>query len=187
MSYNNSNFNTYLELIDLELIEKNISLLNAIKNEILQSRMPNETNLQQISTTANNISESIEADFNNTQISDLLINLHCRPNLLGFKYLKAAIEIVLSNPEAIYHITKTIYPEISKIYNSSSSKVERSIRHTIETSFERLTENQIKEIFGNITKKPTNSHYIASICEYLKRTKNISVDDGFSYSKKRGF
>lgn len=86
------------------------------------------------------------------KISEKLTSLNIMPNLQGFDYLKTAILLCYENKSYIHGITKTLYPELAKIYNSTPSKIERSIRHAI-SKFEHPI---------------TNSAFIALIAEQLR-------------------
>jgi two-component system response regulator (stage 0 sporulation protein A) len=73
-----------------------------------------------------------------------------------------------------------LYPEIAKTYNTTSSRVERALRHAIEVAWNRGNIDAIDDIFGytvSATKaKPTNSEFIAMIADKLRlqyRRKNF--------------
>lgn len=93
-------------------------------------------------------------------------------NIKGYSYIRDAITLVYNNPELIGGITKELYPEIGKKYNISITRVERSIRHAIEVSWNRGDWDLMEEIFGHsvdIDKaKPTNSEFIVTIADKLK-------------------
>lgn len=77
--------------------------------------------------------------------------------------------MVYSEPELINRITKALYPGIGKTFSTSSSKVERAIRHAIEVAWTRGKIENINRIFGyNIyskNDKPTNGEFIALIAD----------------------
>ena len=93
-------------------------------------------------------------------------------HIKGFTYLRTAICSTYYNPEFIGQITKQLYPEIAKKYKSSSSKVERAIRHAIEVSWNRGNWDLMEEIFGHSVDidraKPTNSEFIVTIADKLR-------------------
>ena len=93
-------------------------------------------------------------------------------NIKGYKYIKEAISLMISNPNMEEKVTKYLYPTIAEKYNASTSSVERSIRHAIEISWNRANIDLMEEIFGysiDIEKaKPTNSEYISTIAETLR-------------------
>ena len=66
-------------------------------------------------------------------------------------------------------ITKHIYPFIAKKYSSSTAKIERSIRHAIETAWKTGNEDIFEHYLGFMpTKKPTNSQFVTAVAEYIK-------------------
>ena len=80
--------------------------------------------------------------------------------------------IVYDRPEIVGGITKELYPEVAKKYDTTVSRVERAIRHAIEVSWNRGSWDLMEEIFGHsidIDKaKPTNSEFIVTIADKLK-------------------
>ena len=105
-------------------------------------------------------------------IENLLKELCVNPSLLGFSYLKRGIEICIEEPRMLSGITKELYPTISKEYNTTSSRVERAIRHAIETSWGKISGDTYQDIFYNELEKPTNSTYIAYVCSYINNIKS---------------
>lgn len=93
------------------------------------------------------------------------------PHIKGYDYLGEAIEMVLADHNHIHTITKTLYPAVAKKFNTTYSRVERAIRHAIETSFNNLDPNTMFDIFGNTIDynrgKPTNSQFIATLAELI--------------------
>ena len=111
---------------------------------------------------------------NNLQISitKTLHELGVPSHIKGYQYIREGIELVYTNPEMIGGITKELYPEIAKKYDSTVSRVERAIRHAIEVSWNRGNWDLMEEIFGHsvdIDKaKPTNSEFIVTIADKLR-------------------
>lgn len=103
-------------------------------------------------------------------ISKILYTLKIPANIQGYIYLKEAIVIALKNVEAATQITKEIYPDISKKFKTTPDKIERSIRHAINITWEKYNKqnsNYLNNIL-NISKKPTNSELIAILSEKLR-------------------
>ena len=118
--------------------------------------------------------ESLDLFHNNLQISitKTLHELGVPSHIKGYQYIREGITIVYKRPEVIGGITKELYPEIAKKYNSTVSRVERAIRHAIEVSWNRGNWDLMEEIFGHsvdIDKaKPTNSEFIVTIADKLR-------------------
>ena len=108
---------------------------------------------------------------NQTKIKEALFKAGVPAHIKGYHYLKTGIELVLKNPEKIHSITKVLYPEIATVHGTTSSRVERAIRHAVEYTFDNAAPDTIEEFFGNSipygTGKPTNSHFIATFVEHL--------------------
>ena len=111
---------------------------------------------------------------NNLKISitKTLHELGVPSHIKGYQYIREGITIVYQNPEIVGGITKELYPEIAKRYDSTGSRVERAIRHAIEVSWNRGNWDLMEEIFGHsvdIDKaKPTNSEFIVTIADKLR-------------------
>ena len=128
---------------------------------------------EQIEILLKNHNINLESNQNNKiNIENLLKELCVNPSLLGFNYLKRGIEICIEEPKMLSGITKELYPTISKEYNTTSSRVERAIRHAIETSWGKINGETYQEVFYNELEKPTNSAYIAYVCSYINNIKS---------------
>ena len=86
--------------------------------------------------------------------------------------MRSAIMMVVENMELLNYITKQLYPEIAKQYSTTSSRVERAIRHSIEVAWNRGRPETMNEIFGytidNGKGKPTNSEFIAMVADRVR-------------------
>ncbi|MBO4600715.1 MAG: sporulation transcription factor Spo0A [Bacilli bacterium] len=106
------------------------------------------------------------------KISKMLHTLGVPSHIKGYTYIREGINIMIESEELIGGITKEIYPEIAKKYNTTSSRVERAIRHAIEISWNRGDYESMEEIFGHSVDydkaKPTNSEFIATIADHLR-------------------
>ena len=93
-------------------------------------------------------------------------------HIKGYTYLREAIMLVLKDTDLINSITKQLYPTVAKKHNTSSSRVERAIRHAIEVAWDRGDTETLNNLFGftiNQNKgKPTNSEFIAMISDKLR-------------------
>ena len=105
-------------------------------------------------------------------ISRKLIGLGIPTRLKGYKYILAAIEQVLEDETSLEGVTKILYPDVAKKYNSTPQRVEKAIRHAIEVAWSRGKADEVENIFGytvSATKgKPTNSEFIAMIADKLR-------------------
>lgn len=105
-------------------------------------------------------------------VYDLLRALNITPNVKGYHYLKFILEMCEKDPT--YHskpITKEIYPDCARNFDTTSSRVERAIRHAIESSYDSNPEKFPQVFGGDFPKEPTNSEFIGLVSEYIARYK----------------
>lgn len=113
-------------------------------------------------------------------VTDVIHQLGVPAHIKGYHYLRAAILASIDNPELLDSITKMLYPTVAQIFNTTSSRVERAIRHAIEIAWDRGDLDILNSFFGytvNTYKgKPTNSEFIALITDKLRlQQKNMLV------------
>lgn len=115
---------------------------------------------------------AVEPEVSKPSIGVVLKQLGVRPGILGYDYLKTAIDLCLEDRSLIQNITKGLYPAIAKIHDTTSSRAERAMRHAVEVAFDAYGDDILRDaVFGNSTDpnkdKPTNTHFIAAVVEYL--------------------
>ena len=117
-----------------------------------------------------------------SEITSLLHEVGIPAHITGYMYLRTAILETYLNVDFLGQITKVLYPEIAKKYETTASRVERAIRHAIEVAWNRGNIDAIDDIFGYTISaskaKPTNSEFIAMIADKLRlehRLKNKKV------------
>ena len=107
-----------------------------------------------------------------TSITSLLHSLGVPSHIKGYEYIREGIGLMYNNPKMLGAITKEMYPEIAVKYNTTSSRVERAIRHAIEVSWSRGDYDLMEEVFGHSVDydraKPTNSEFIATLADKLR-------------------
>ena len=106
------------------------------------------------------------------RITNIMHDLGVPAHIKGYQYLRDAIIMVIEDLEMINGVTKLLYPDIAKKYKTTSSRVERAIRHAIEVAWNRGQIEVIDEIFrytiSNGKGKPTNSEFIAMIADKIR-------------------
>lgn len=111
-------------------------------------------------------------------VTDVIHTLGIPAHIKGYNYLREAIMLSLADPEMLESVTKLLYPAIAEMYDTSPSRVERAIRHAIETSWDRGDIDVLVKMFGNTVSsgrdKPTNSEFIALITDNLRLRFRIS-------------
>ena len=80
--------------------------------------------------------------------------------------------MTIEDNEIINSVTKILYPSVAKKYATTTSRVERAIRHAIEVAWDRGDIDTLNSYFGytiqNNRGKPTNSEFIAMIADNLR-------------------
>ena len=99
-------------------------------------------------------------------------------HIKGYQYLRSAIELCIDDKEMLESVTKLLYPTVAKMYSTTSSSVERAIRHAIEVAWDRGDVDVLSSYFGYTIQsnrgKPTNSEFIAMISDRIKLMMNNS-------------
>lgn len=105
------------------------------------------------------------------KISNIFITVGIPAHIKGYQFLREAIKMAIINPEIINSITKKLYPSIAEKFETSSSKVERAIRHAIEVAWNRGKIENINSLFGvkvySDNEKPTNGEFIALVADKM--------------------
>ena len=104
-------------------------------------------------------------------ITDIIHQIGVPAHIKGYHYLRDAILMSIREKEAINSVTKILYPTVAKHYKTTSSRVERAIRHAIEVAWDRGDVDVLYSYFGytiqNNRGKPTNSEFIAMIADKI--------------------
>ncbi len=107
-----------------------------------------------------------------TFVTSIIHDVGVPAHIMGYHYLRDAIIMSVNDSSMLNGITKILYPEIAKKHKSTSSRVERAIRHAIEVAFTRGNMESIEELFGYTVNsgkgKPTNSEFIALIADKIR-------------------
>ncbi len=105
------------------------------------------------------------------QVTEILHQIGVPAHIKGYHYLRDSIIMAIEDPEVINAVTKQLYPSVAKRYSTTSSRVERAIRHAIEVAWDRGDVDVLNSYFGytihNTRGKPTNSEFIAMISDKL--------------------
>lgn len=110
---------------------------------------------------------SIEA-----MVTNIIHEIGVPAHIKGYQYLREAIIIAVNDMDVINAITKVLYPQVAKTFQTTPSRVERAIRHAIEVAWDRGDLDTLQRFFGytvsNTKGKPTNSEFIALIADKLQ-------------------
>lgn len=107
-----------------------------------------------------------------TQVTRIIHQIGVPAHIKGYQYLRTAILMTISDNDVINSVTKILYPSVAKKYQTTTSRVERAIRHAIEVAWDRGDVDTLNSYFGytiqNSRGKPTNSEFIAMIADNLR-------------------
>lgn len=105
-------------------------------------------------------------------VTEIIHEIGVPAHIKGYQYLRDAIMMSVNDVDMLNSITKILYPTIAKKHQTTSSRVERAIRHAIEVAWNRGKIETINELFGytinNGKGKPTNSEFIALISDKIR-------------------
>lgn len=149
-----------LKPFDLESLASNIRQVSGKPKPVVQRP-----------TAVASVSKDKPHDLN-ASITDIIHEIGVPAHIKGYMYLREAISMVYNDIELLGSITKVLYPDIAKKYKTTSSRVERAIRHAIEVAWSRGNYDSISSLFGytiSMSKaKPTNSEFIAMVADKLR-------------------
>ncbi len=105
-------------------------------------------------------------------VTSILHKIGVPAHIKGYQYVREAICLAVSDPEIMSSVTKILYPTVAKRFSTTSSRVERAIRHAIEVAWDRGDVDVLNSYFGytvqNERGKPTNSEFIAMIADKMR-------------------
>ena len=106
------------------------------------------------------------------QVTRIIHQIGVPAHIKGYQYLRTAILLTVKDSDIINSVTKVLYPSVAKKYQTTTSRVERAIRHAIEVAWDRGDVDTLNSYFGytiqNNRGKPTNSEFIAMIADNLR-------------------
>ena len=107
-----------------------------------------------------------------SQVTKIIHQIGVPAHIKGYQYLRTAILMTIDDNDVINSVTKVLYPSVAKKYKTTTSRVERAIRHAIEVAWDRGDIDTLNSYFGytiqNQRGKPTNSEFIAMIADNLR-------------------
>ncbi len=109
------------------------------------------------------------------QVTAVIHEVGVPAHIKGYQYVREAIVITVQDMEVINAVTKVLYPEVARRFNTTPSRVERAVRHAIEVAWDRGDLETLQRYFGytvsNAKGKPTNSEFIAMIADKIRLEK----------------
>ena len=159
-------------------------MMRPFKNEVLCRRIKQVAKIKGLDQkiiqkeTENNFKKNdqrtvIDHEFHMKQdVTKIIRDLGIPAHIKGYQYIREGIIMAIEDINMMNYITKLLYPTIAKKYKTTSSSVERAIRHAIEVAWSRGKVELLEEMFGYTISsgkgKPTNSEFIALIADKLR-------------------
>lgn len=114
----------------------------------------------------------IEVEDLEKQVTSMIHEVGIPAHIKGYHYMRDAILMAIDDMDVLNAITKVLYPTIAKKHETTSSRVERAIRHAIEVAWSRGRLDTLEDLFGyTVSKgkgKPTNSEFIALVADTIR-------------------
>ena len=152
---------------DFKIIEDRVRQLYSMANA-----SPVRQNISMSTGFSKGMSSPVDEDNLESVITDIIHEIGVPAHIKGYNYLRNAIDLCIHDDEFINSITKLLYPTVAKNFSTTSSRVERAIRHAIEVAWNRGREEVLTDIFGYTIDtnkgKPTNGEFIAMISDSIK-------------------
>ena len=105
-------------------------------------------------------------------VTEIIHQIGVPAHIKGYYYIRESILLAVTDVDILNSVTKKLYPEVARRYNTTASRVERAIRHSIEVAWDRGDIDTLNRYFGytvnNNRGKPTNSEFIAMIADKLR-------------------
>ena len=112
------------------------------------------------------------------QITNIMHDIGIPAHIKGYMFVREAISMVVNDVELLSAATKELYPLIAEKFNTTATRVERAIRHSIEVAWSRGQIETINKIFGysirNEKGSPANSEFIAMVADKLRLQNRVS-------------
>lgn len=111
------------------------------------------------------------SDYILQRVTNILKSLGVPAHIKGYHYLREGIVLSINDSSYLNSLTKQLYPKIAETFDTTASRVERSIRHAIELSWERCPESNLEIYFGPTAilrdGRPSNGEYIAVVTDMI--------------------
>ena len=153
----------------------NYYVMKPFNNNMLLERIKSVRNLSRNPERKNddNTTEfAVKTENLENRVTNMLHEIGIPAHIKGYHYLRDAIIMAVNDMDVLNAITKILYPTVAKKYQTTSSRVERAIRHAIEVAWSRGKLDTLDELFGYTVStgkgKPTNSEFIALIADTIQ-------------------
>lgn len=148
-------------------------LIKPVDSEIIWERMIQTIRRNQFLKEQENM--NLEYYQLEQKVTDIILEIGIPAHIKGYQYIRESIIMAVNDENMLNYITKLLYPTIAKKYKTTSSSVERAIRHAIDVAFHRGKMEMLENMFGYAMHrgkgKPTNSEFIALLADRIRLSK----------------
>ena len=154
-------------------IVRKASTRDAINRAIMQGKCRNEKDVEAIAARLGDdvFWPGTLPDAKGIEASAFLREMGVPANIRGYEYMSEAINMVVADRSAIHSLTKTLYPAIAERFQTTPSRVERAMRHSVEVAWSRGDLEAIHKRFGYTISankgRPTVGEFVAIAAEYV--------------------
>ena len=163
-------------LVEASEAGADVCLLKPFDNSSLVSHIDSLLRMQSKRQMRSSLSGSADME---AQVTKIIHQIGVPAHIKGYQYLRTAILMTIEDNDVINSVTKVLYPTVAKKYQTTTSRVERAIRHAIEVAWDRGDVDTLNSYFGytiqNSRGKPTNSEFIAMIADNLRLKKRLAT------------
>ena len=153
----------------------NYYIMKPFNNRMLLERIKSIRNLSRNTERKNDditTDNTLKTENLESRVTNMLHEIGIPAHIKGYHYLRDAIIMAVNDMDVLNAITKILYPTVAKKYQTTSSRVERAIRHAIEVAWSRGKLDTLDQLFGYTVStgkgKPTNSEFIALIADTIQ-------------------
>ena len=158
-------------LVDASEAGADVCILKPFETSTFVSRITALMRMRRLKSQGKKPSLSDMPDME-AQVTKIIHQIGVPAHIKGYQYLRTAILMAIDDTEVINSVTKVLYPSVAKKFGTTTSRVERAIRHAIEVAWDRGDVDTLNSYFGytiqNSRGKPTNSEFIAMIADNLR-------------------
>ena len=105
-------------------------------------------------------------------VTEVIRSVGIPPNIRGYRYLRSAVLRAVEDLGVMEAVTKELYPAVAEEFQTTPTRVERAIRHAIESACNRGHAGAMFKGLGLLPDamkgKPTNSEFIAMVADRIR-------------------
>jgi len=148
-------------------------ILKPCDTDVLVDKLISYHKISSVKDTAQDGSVAVEL-----QVTDIMHKIGVPAHIKGYQYLRVAIMMTIEDMNNVNAITKVLYPAVAKKFKTTTSRVERAMRHAIEVAWDRGDVEVLNNFFGytvsNLKGKPTNSEFISMIADHIRLNRKFA-------------